>query len=203
MTFSRHSISAANRRPGAILSARPAIFLVVGLLLICCALARAMEMEDVRLRAGLDVFRSVLAADMNIMDKRGPDGALLLVLIYRNNKSIAENVARHLEDAQRIHGVPIRVAIATSASLDQYRDPPPAGIFMVQEIRNDLETVIDYGKKHRIIVFSPFEGDVEAGVVGGIHISDRLLPYINIGAMKASGIRIKPFFLRVSKHYGE
>ncbi|WP_022669170.1 hypothetical protein [Desulfospira joergensenii] len=106
-----------------------------------------------------------------------------------------------MEDNGRIHGIPIRVEVTTDTSLEQYSKEPPAGIFLVQEISDDLERVINFGKLHKIIVFSPFEGDVEAGVLGGIHISERMLPYINQRTLDASGIKIKPFFLRVSKHY--
>jgi hypothetical protein len=202
MTFNSHSARAATIWPAANLAARRFLMMLVGLLLLFCTHVLALEMKDMRLNAGLEVFRSVLAADMNIRDKRGDDGSLLLVLIYRNDKKLAETVARNLEDAQRIHDIPIRVELATIDALSQYQNTPPAGIFLVQEIRDERETVVSFGKRHHIIVFSPFEGDVEDGIVGGIHISDRLLPYINIEAMKASNIKIKPFFLRVSKHYG-
>ncbi|WP_208599517.1 hypothetical protein [Desulfospira joergensenii] len=176
---------------------------MVGLLLLLCAHAWTLEIKDVRLNAGLDVFRSVLAADLDIRDKRGTDGALLLVLIYTNNKRLAETFARNLEEVRHIQKIPIRVELAVSNALIQYQNEPPAGIFLVQKIRDELNTVVNFGKKHHIIVFSPFKGDVEEGIVGGIHISDRLLPYINIEAMKASDIKIKPFFLRVSKHYDD
>lgn len=56
-----------------------------------------------------------------------------------------------------------------------------------------------YGIKHRIIIFSPFQGDVERGASGGILISDRILPYLNLETMHLSDIRIKPFFLRIAE----
>jgi hypothetical protein len=52
-------------------------------------------------------------------------------------------------------------------------------------------------------VFSPFAGDVEAGVSSGLVVSDRILPYVNVEAMRLSGVQMKPFFLRVAEQYGE
>lgn len=178
------------------------ILLVLILILnLVCITAYATEKEDIRVRAGLDLFPSFLAADMAIDDKKGPDGSLLLVLLYTNDKARARNMAKYLAKVDRIHGIPIRIEISDTRSLAKLDQKGPAGLFFTQPLTSNLDAIIEFGQKYGIIVFSPFEGDVERGVLGGIHISERLLPYVNVAALQASKITIKPFFLRVSIRY--
>ena len=161
----------------------------------------AGEQETLRTWVGLDIFPSFLAADRDIASKTGSDGKLLLVLKYIDDKEAAEEMARHLKKINTIRGIPIRIELADDTSLEVYKDAQVAGIFITEKITRNLTDLLYYGKKYHVIVFSPFKGDIEAGVSGGIFISDRILPYVNIKAMRLSGIRIKPFFLRIAKAY--
>ncbi len=162
------------------------------------------EREAVRCRAGLDLFPSLLAADLNIRNKTGRDGKLCLLLLHANNPEKAKEFAAHLTSVGRIRGLPIRVDIAVEQSFDQYyKDQTIAGIFLTQPLSHRLNSIIAFAREHRCILFSPFEGDVERGVSGGMHISDRVLPYLNISALKAANIQIKSFFLRVSMRHEE
>jgi hypothetical protein len=176
-------------------------FIVVIISCLVASATYAVEKEEVRIRAGLDLFPSILAADMNIEAKKDPDGYLLLVLVYTKNEETVSDMAGYLAKVQRIRDIPIRVEISDVRSLGRFEKRIPAGLFLAQPVKQNLGDLIEYGRKHEIIVFSPFEGDVENGVLGGIHISDRLLPYINMSAMQSSKIQIKPFFLRVAIRY--
>ncbi len=179
---------------------------ILPLLLAFCLLyseVAAAEMQAVRIRAGLDLFTSLLAADMNLKEKKGADGALHLMLVYTNDKDRAEHLAKQLEKVGSIRGMPIHVTISYDQSLGRFIKQKPAGVFLTQPVSSSLEAILEYGRENHIIVFSPFEGDVERGVAGGIYISDRLLPYLNIKALKSSDLHIKSFFLRVSKCYGK
>ena len=161
------------------------------------------EREDVRIRAGLDLFPSLLAADMEIENKKSRDGTLLLVLIYTTDREKAEELAGYLKRVDRIRELPIRVEISDDPSLEGFKDRSPAGIFLTQPVGYALDEILKFARYKKIIVFSPFEGDVERGVPGGIHISDRLLPYLNVTALRSSDVQIKSFFLRVSMQYAE
>ena len=55
--------------------------------------------------------------------------------------------------------------------------------------------------KNHIIVFSPFEGDVERGVQCGIAVQARVRPFLNMKSLKSAGVSLKPFFLKVAKKY--
>jgi hypothetical protein len=159
----------------------------------------AGDREERRVWAGLDLFPSLLAADEEIAEKQGPDGKLLLLLHYADDPSAAQEMAGRLEKIGNIRKIPIQVEV--TASLKDYDDTPVAGIFLTQKLSREFDGVIRYGTEHQIIVFSPFEGDVERGASGGIVVSDRILPYVNMETVRQSEIRIKSFFLRIAVAY--
>ncbi len=161
----------------------------------------AGEMEERRVRAGLDLFPSLLAADMDIVNKQNSDGSLSLVLVYLDNREAVEEMARYLERIEEIRNMPVRVELTDDPSLKNYEDRPPFGIFLAQPMPRELQSIVLYGRDHQVIVFSPFEGDVERGVLGGIDIAETVLPYVNNEAMRQAEIRIKPFFLKIAKHH--
>ncbi len=159
--------------------------------------------ETQRIWTGLDLFPSILAADKDIDSKTGSDGKLLLVLIYNDTGKDVLQMASHLQKIGTIHGIPIRIELAsTPAFIHSRSNTQVAGIFVTQKLSAaPLNDLIYYGKKHHIIIFSPFKGDVESGVSGGILINDRILPYINKDTLKKSAINLKTFFLRIARAY--
>lgn len=163
--------------------------------------AHSSEREKALIRAGLDLFSSLLAADIDIDRKKGTDGSLLLTLVYVNDKEAAANMALHLKKIKQIKQIPIRIELQKVDSLLADREILPAGIFITERIDKRIQDIVGFGIKHHIVVFSPFEADVSRGVLGGIVVRERILPYINMETMRFSGIEIKPFFLRVAKQY--
>ena len=175
-------------------------FLII-LLSSTIAGAGAVERDELRVNAGLDYFQSILTADLDIAEKKGDDGFLTLLLIYTDNRPQAEKMTRIISSLKEIKDIPIRVEITNDLTLSSFKDKPPAGIFITQPLENKLPDVVDYAVKNSIVLFSPFKGDVEKGVLGGIHISAKVRPYINLSAMKASKVRITKIFISVSETY--
>jgi hypothetical protein len=177
--------------------------LLAALLLLSAAVARAGDREESRAWAGLDLFPSVLAADAEIAEKRGPGGELPLVILYQTDRELAEEMARRLARTGTIRGLPIRVEIARYPAPVNGANPPPAGAFLAEPRIGDLDAVIQFGRENRRLVFSPFAGDVERGVPAGIAVSDRILPLVNAEALESFGLRLKPFFLRITEVYAD
>lgn len=163
--------------------------------------AYSVERDELRVNAGLDLFPSLLTADLDIAKKRGGDGTITLLLLYTDNRSQAISMARKLGELKAIRDIPVRVEVSNDLTMSTYAVNPPAGIFLTQPLDEKLSGIIRFAVNKGIILFSPFQGDVEKGVLGGLHISDRVLPYINKSTMKSAGINIKQFFIRVSVIY--
>ncbi len=178
-----------------------AALLLILMITMSAGYLHAGQFEERRVWLGLKLFPSFLAADMDITDKKGPDGALLLLLVYDNNPNLAADMVRRLNRIKTIRGAPIRVEAIDKKDFAAHGDAPAAGVFLVQRMGDDLDRFIEFGKSRGVIVFSPFEADVERGVACGIVISHRIFPYINKDTMIASGIQFKKFFLRVADIY--
>ncbi|MBF0622620.1 MAG: hypothetical protein HQL54_11905 [Magnetococcales bacterium] len=154
-----------------------------------------------RLQAGVDLFPSFLAADTKIHDKIDADGMLSLVVLHRGASTQAQDIAHQLEKVGTIRNIPIRVFITDDPNLSEYKQKPPAGVFLSEKRLNDLDTIIAWGKRSHRTVFSPFEGDVESGLFCGLSVREKVLPLVNQHALDTWGIVLKRFFLRITRRY--
>jgi len=160
----------------------------------------AISDEQKRLLIGIDLFPSFLASDQNIRNKKGRDNQLNIVILYQYDKTTADNMAQRLNSLGKIRGTPIKVIASSVYDLEHSKNQTIAGIFIAESMI-PLESIINKSIDNNFIIFSPFEGDVEKGATGGIYITERIVPYINMITLRRAKIEMKSFFLRVSKKY--
>lgn len=182
-------------------------FSICVMLLVClvdsCLAAQDQDTYSARrLRAGLDLFPSFLAADQHIADKKDKDGNLVIYIVHHNDRRSALKVAAQLKDIKNIKGIPLKIIIVRDDYEDFHREEP-AGIFIAQPHLPHLAAVVNYGKQNSIITFSPFVGDVTLGVAGSIAVTARILPQVNMTTLADSNLSLKAFFLRIASHYPE
>ena len=176
--------------------------LFIALCFCFTAYGRSSDKELRLIKAGLDLFSAVLTADLDITGKLGADDRLLLVLVYSGDKQTAQDLSVRLNRIDTIRGIPIQVRLSIATDLKKLDPDVPAGIFLTERLADrSRQSIIHYGVKHKVLVFSPFEDDVRKGVAAGISVTDRILPYINIHTVHSSEIRFKPFFLKIAKQY--
>lgn len=161
----------------------------------------ADETERMRTQVGLKLFPTLLAADQAISQKQTHDGKLLLLLVYRDRKKPTIQLAKQLARIETIRGIPILTRVVTISELSEQPMEEVAGIFLAENLNGEIDTVISLSESYSLISFSPFRGDVERGILGGIYISEQILPYINGPTLQASKISLKPFYLKVAKKY--
>ena len=180
--------------------------IVVGL---ACALTMAFAAANVqadsyderRVRAGARLFRSMLAADTGLEGRRESDGSLR-VWLYAVDPALGREIGSLISPTDpskaKLRGMPVRIESATELPDDT--EAIPAGVFLAS-IPNDaeLDRLVRWSIAHHVIVYSPFEGHVERGVAGGISIEAKVQPYVNLGTLKASGVELKPLFMKVAK----
>ncbi len=177
------------------------VLLIIGGLFFVPFRAPAGELEKLRIHAGLRLFPAAIAADKNIRKKTNADGKLLLLIIYRNDKAIAEEMADALLKVKTIRGTAITVETASYDDIGGSYPKKTAALFLSQPGYSGLKNVISFGEKRQILVFSPFHGDVEKGVACGLVVSDMIEPYVNTAALKKASVRLKSFFLKVATQY--
>ncbi len=163
------------------------------------------SVQERRSSAGARLFRSLLAADLGLADKTAADGSLLLLVFHTGDRAEADKLVSALggdDEPDAIRNLPVRIETTSDTSFAAYEGGCPAGIFLAQAPgERDLRTIIDFGIEHQIVVYSPFEGHVEEGVLAGLSVGARVRPYLNRRTLAASRIELKEFFLKVTKVY--
>ena len=162
------------------------------------------EFTSRRITAGARIFRALLASDADIADKTGNDGNIHICLVYMDSPANAErvgNIFQHRED-RSIRKIDSSIKFLPLSEVLENDNDDYAGIFLTQALDdNKLRKLINYAGRKHILVFSPFEGDVERGIQSGLSVEAQVKPYINVKALRSAGIQLKSFVLRASKKY--
>ncbi len=193
------------------LSRKTLSLIIFTVLLLCSGFAIGFdEPTQRRINIGLRLFSTLLASDMRLAEKLNAENELNIILVVRDDKSHAEDLSINFlqlgreRDKGKINGHPLKVVAVTVSELKAMESEQIAGIF-VAELFSDqvLNQIIGFGIRKQLISYSPFEGDVERGILGGIAVGLRVKPYLNQSTLSASKIEIKPLFIKVSKFYND
>ena len=171
----------------------------------CCitGIASANENMDRRVQISLSLFPKIVAVDNGFKTKLTGENKVRLVFVYDRNKFKANELAEELQKSSRnIENVAIdSISVPLDEQLQDYSVSPTA-IFVAEPLgEEDFKRLVLYGIKKRVIVFSPFSGDVERGATVGLSITTRVFPYFNNNTLQESGLDINPVLLEMSKRY--
>lgn len=159
--------------------------------------------DERRVRTGARLFRALLAADTALEQKRNAAGELE-VWVYSTDARLGAGISTLLAppgDPARsaVRGLPLRIKVIEVLPASDGAGVP-VGLFLASApAAAALPAVIDWSARVRCILFSPHEGHVELGVTAGIAIEAKVQPFLNRRALEASGLVLKPFFLKVAK----
>ena len=173
----------------------------VMLSLLATAVVRADSYDERRMRAGARLFRALLVADLDLRSRAAEDGELHVVLLGANSSEENE-LRRHMlpqgDAPPQLGGLPMQVEVRELAALDG--DPRPAAVFIARPLGGqELAQLVQWSRQRQVVLYSPFEGDVERGVMAGLSVEAKVLPYLNQAALEAAGVSLKPLFLKVAK----
>ena len=187
---------------GATIRRFPGNFLLAALgLLLSFSGSTSMAQESLspRLQIGTSILPGIIAANKRLTDDDSQ--TLQIYLVYRDNLHQAEQLRTSLQKIDRIRKRKLQVESISLANLTALHPPPTSAIFIVEPLGDDLDKLLEFGKRRKLLLFSPFEGDVERGVATGFRVTDKVLPMVNMGALKQTNIQLKAFFLRIAvKH---
>jgi hypothetical protein len=167
------------------------------------AAALADSQDERRVRTAARLFRALLAADVGIERKVDAEGRLD-VAIYSPDTATAERVAALIVPPDAAAPVSVRGLPLQLRHIDGLGEEtaPPIALFLATPLANaELDRLVGWSIRHQVILYSPFEGDVERGALAGLAIGAKVQPYLNQRSLSASKVELKPFFLRVAKVY--
>jgi hypothetical protein len=160
--------------------------------------------ETRRTDAGIRMFGSLLSADVDLA-KKTDGGKLLLAVFYTTDVDRGEKLAAALRimpggEPKKIAGLAVDAVTTADATFAAFAHRKLAGVFVAQTPDSrTLRTIIQYGIAQHVIVYSPFDGHVESGVLGGLSIGAQVKPFVNRATLAASQITLKPLFMTVAK----
>jgi hypothetical protein len=177
--------------------------LMLWLLLATFVPAVADTFTDRRITVGQKLFRTMLVSNLNYKSNISSDDNIYVDLLYQYDNEQAKKLAKGLTlELATINGVPVIVRLFSITEYINGSQVSSLGAFITEKLDiNSINKVIAKGEINQHILFSPFEGDVEKGVMAGLSVESRVRPYVNIFALKQSNIEMKPFFIKVSKLY--
>jgi hypothetical protein len=192
--------------PGNILRAQ---FMVAAVLFVVMGVAAdnlgyADEEENRRVDISLSVFPRIVAVDNNFRSKLNPEHKVELVFIYREDEERAQSLVELLISKNKnIGGMSVAVsAVGIKNIFNASGESRPTAMFISERLNDDdLKKVVAIAKKNSCIVFSPFTGDVERGVMVGLSVTNRVKPYFNVQALKNSNVSINALLMKMSKRY--
>jgi len=159
--------------------------------------------SDRRIRVGLNLFRTFVAADQSL--ETTADGRVPIAILYLQSERDARQLQQQLQ--QTLPSVQGRPVVIETLSLQQLKQrmqqqQPPAALFVSERLQDhERELLVRCTVQDGVAVFSPFEGDVEQGILGGLSVEAAVKPTINIATLRRSDVRIKRFYLSVARQY--
>lgn len=184
----------------------PLLGLLLGALLAVFGLASAAvqadSYDDRRVRTGARLLRSLLEADLGLEQRLRDRGQVAIWVVASSDSRLTDLLAllAPAGDAAPVRLLGRRLHAEVIAQPWVSQQPAPAAVFLAQRLdAAAFEQLRDWSIRERVILYSPFEGDVERGATAGLAIEARVQPFVNMGTLEASGIELKPFFLRVAK----
>jgi hypothetical protein len=171
---------------------------LVALLTLWLGIVAADPMLEPRLLVGVNLFPAFLAARSH-----PPPGTEQIAVVFAEHSPLVDEIAATLR-ARLVKTDPqVGIRQLPVDELTPGRDSQElTALFIAQPLlEGELRQLLDFSSRHRVLTFSPLVGDVERGVIGGVAISDRILPSLNMGALREHGIELKTFFVKVSDQY--
>jgi hypothetical protein len=182
------------------LAIRIGLIVLFGLAQFTGTTSLAQDGLSPRLHIGVNLLPAIIAANKSLA-ATDPDQNLPIYLVYREDPDQAKYLEQHIN---RIGGIRNRSLDVMTITLDELlaSEPPRlAVVFITEPLDQRLPDLVQFARHQRALLFSPFKGDVERGVATGFQVTDKVLPLVNMAALKQSKIQLKAFFLRIAvKH---
>ena len=180
----------------------PGVYLLIAwLIILMLQPVAAQDAVTPRIQIGLSLFPSVVAADRNLANQVDASQRLNLYVVYGANDSLAQRLQEKLSKLPSIRNFKVNAESISVADLLNKTGPMKGALFLAEPAGDDIESLIQFSQKNRILIFSSFKGDVELGVASGYQVTNKVLPLVNMKSLKQSNIDLKAFFLRIAVKY--
>lgn len=180
----------------------PRAMAMLGFVFVITA-ALGSELDDRRVRISLEIFPRIVAVDQELRNKLSKNDKVKLLVIYDRESVPAHRVVDALKaSVTNIGGRAVEVVSQSMDSVIRGGLSRSSALYLSEQVDDEVfDKLVRSATEQRVLVFSPFAGDVERGATVGIFISSRIRPYFNVPALNRSKIRINEKLLSISRRY--
>jgi hypothetical protein len=182
------------------LSVKIGLVILYGLAPILGTTSLAQDGLSPRLQIGINLLPAIIAANQSLAATDISQN-LPIYLVYREDLYQAEQLKPRIDQLGKIRGRVLEVMPISLDALLASAPLPLSVVFITEPLDGQLPDLVRFAQQQRILLFSPFAGDVHRGVTAGFQVTDKVLPLVNMASLKQSKIQLKAFFLRIAvKH---
>ncbi|MBD8524832.1 hypothetical protein [Pseudomarimonas arenosa] len=166
------------------------------------AKVQADSYDDRRVRTAARLMRALLSADEQLPSKQSDEG-LLEVWVWSDRPRDAEPLLPLIAPPGNgpralVRGMKIQLSLVSD--LPDAAVAAPMAIFLAQPLDDpSFARLLAWCIEHGVILYSPFEGDVERGATAGVSVQAKVQPFVNLSTLRSSGIILRQFYLDHSR----
>ena len=166
------------------------------------ATVQADSYDERRVRTAARLVRALLTAHEGLAAKAQSDGGLEVLVLGdqdRQTDPLPSLIAPPVKGSPtQISGHALRARI--SFELPPAESSLPVAVFLSQKLDDPaFAELLQWCIERGVILYSPFEGDVERGATAGVSIQAKVQPFVNLDTLSSSGIALRRFYIDHSK----
>lgn len=166
------------------------------------ATVQADSYDERRVRTAARLVRALLTAHEGLEAKVQADGGVE-VLVFGEQDRQTEPLLSLI--APPVRGNPTTIAghalrARASEALPDGETALPVAVFLSRKLDDAaFAELLQWCVRNGVILYSPFEGDVERGATAGVSIQAKVQPFVNLETLESSGIALRRFYIDHSK----
>lgn len=176
--------------------------LSIVLLLSTASLSRAAYADSEiphRVLVGLNLFPNILSVTKGGRMEVTPSEEYSLWVVYHKREQRARELAEKLRKMTRqINRREVQVEVISVTELGSAGYG--TGLFLSESLGEAwLDKMVERTAQSGEVLFSPFSGDVEGGVMVGLDVRSKIRPYLNLKSIAEAGLNCNPVLIRMSR----
>lgn len=173
------------------------------LLLFCTLLAlQAQGYNENILKIEANIIPRIALMDYKFMDKL-QEGRITIYILHNDSDTITAQRMREIIRSKYPSGLK---GYALDIRLQNYEtfllSPPKATVYyLMNALPRTIQAVVQTATRQRTLTFSHDTENLRYGANVSLMIDKKIIPYINVGSLKESGISLRPALLSISEIY--
>jgi hypothetical protein len=181
---------------------RHIIILTLAVLVLSVPPVVSATLSDDLLRIHATLLPKTILMDYKFKQKLAGNTILIHLLCRSANNFSAHKLRRYIQDKYKdgINGMPVDVSILNYDEV--IGQLPPASLYyLFPAAPGQITSALKKIQPQERLVFAYDPEDLQYGAQIGLHIGRKIKPILNVDALKAGGITLRPALIKISELY--